>query len=186
MDPFRLLAQEDPDDEVVSVIAQEGVVATYSGAASVGNNGQTLVEGVAGTGDDFMLGRVPPTRLPHDVAAAVGTLLERARKRLGDVRLEWVFDGADVWVVQLHRGRIESKGRIIFPGTPKVEHDFSIANGLEALRALVDRLTGTGEGVILRGDVGITSHFGDVLRRAKVPSRIEPWTEQDLPGAGLG
>jgi hypothetical protein len=26
----------------------------------------------------------------------------------------------------------------------------------------------------LLGDVGVTSHFGDVLRRARIPSRIEP------------
>jgi hypothetical protein len=34
-------------------------------------------------------------------------------------------------------------------------------------------LQGTGEGIVLAGRVGITSHLGDLLRRARIPSRIE-------------
>jgi hypothetical protein len=32
---------------------------------------------------------------------------------------------------------------------------------------------GTWNGIILLGHVGVTSHFGDLLRRARIPSRIE-------------
>ena len=39
--------------------------------------------------------------------------------------------------------------------------------------ALIARIEGTGEGVVLIGHVGVTSHFGDLLRRARIPSRIE-------------
>jgi hypothetical protein len=62
---------------------------------------------------------------------------------------------------------------VIFPGRPSREHFFPVSDGLEALRRLVARLEGTNEGVVVIGDVGVTSHFGDVLRRARVPSRVE-------------
>jgi hypothetical protein len=46
--------------------------------------------------------------------------------------------------------------------------------GIEELRELVDQLSGTDEGIVLVGSAGITSHLGDILRRARIPSRIEP------------
>ena len=42
-----------------------------------------------------------------------------------------------------------------------------------ALRELIATINGAGDGIILVGRIGITSHFGDVLRRARIPSRIE-------------
>ena len=54
-------------------------------------------------------------------------------------------------------------------------HRFEVKRGIEALRKLVDELRSGGEnhGIILVGNVGITSHFGDILRRSGIPSRIE-------------
>ena len=49
-----------------------------------------------------------------------------------------------------------------------------LMDGLEGLRELVTRVQGTGDGIVLVGEVGVTSHFGDVLRKGRVPSRIEP------------
>jgi hypothetical protein len=63
---------------------------------------------------------------------------------------------------------------VIYPGDPLSEHRFHVGKGLEALRALIEQVEGTGEGIVLVGRVGVTSHLGDVLRRARIPSRIEP------------
>jgi hypothetical protein len=48
-----------------------------------------------------------------------------------------------------------------------------VAEGIGALRELIAGVDGSGDGVVLVGRVGVTSHFGDLLRRARVPSRIE-------------
>ena len=174
IDPFALMAREDPNgDFLAAVIAQEGVEAAWSGAAASTQDGVT-VEGVAGTGEAFMQGDAPPERLPRRVVQAVEAVLAKAVAKIGPVRLEWAHDGARVWVLQLHRGGIPAHRRTIYPGNAEVEHRFRVEDGLEALRALVDDLQGTEHGVVLVGSVGVTSHFGDVLRRARIPSRIEP------------
>jgi hypothetical protein len=170
-----LLQNEDPTgEELVSVLAQDGVLALYSGAAAAtaSENG-VVVEGVRGRGEDFMLGRAGPEPLPAEVAMAVRQLAQEAAKLLGAVKVEWVHDGKSPWVVQLHRGPFHSRGQTIYPGTPKREHSFAVERGLEPLRTLAERLRGTEDGIVLVGRVGLTSHFGDILRRARVPSRID-------------
>ena len=129
------------------------------------------IEGTPGFGDEFMLGRAAPTVLPLAVTDAVTALYDRAAALLGPVRMEWVADRNRVWVVQLHRGPTVSAGDVIVPGHARGERTFDVAQGLEALRALVADVAGTGQGIVLVGDVGITSHFGDVLRKAGIPSR---------------
>jgi hypothetical protein len=64
-------------------------------------------------------------------------------------------------------------GRVIFPGEALCYHPLEIAQGIDALRELIARVEGTGDGIVLVGRVGVTSHFGDLLRRARIPSRIE-------------
>lgn len=174
VDPFALFAQEDPEGVVLaSVLSQDGVDALYSGAAAMGlTSASSIVEGVRGFGDEFMLGERPPEPLPAEVTRDVRELLRVAARSLGNVRIEWVHDGQSAWVVQLHRGELPSRGDLIFPGDVEVEYEFDVTEGLEALRGLVERVQGTGEGVVLVGNVGITSHFGDVLRKARVPARI--------------
>jgi hypothetical protein len=49
-----------------------------------------------------------------------------------------------------------------------------VDEGIEALRALADQLAGSQDGVVLIGNAGVTSHLGDILRQARIPSRIEP------------
>jgi hypothetical protein len=49
-----------------------------------------------------------------------------------------------------------------------------VEQGIEAFREVVAEAMSKGEGVVILGNVGVTSHFGDILRKAQVPSRIAP------------
>lgn len=172
-DPFRLLQEEDPGgDAIASILAQEGVDAAYSGALVTGDEAP-LVEGVRGWGEAFMAGRRAPEPLPEAVRSAVLDLYGHAAAELGAVRFEWVWDGTTAWVVQLHRGAWAATDQVIHAGEARRWHRFEVSRGLEALRELVGRLEGSGEGIVLVGRVGITSHLGDILRRAGIPSRLE-------------
>jgi hypothetical protein len=180
LDPFRLLSDEDPGERgdtakgyrIASILAQEGVDATFSGALVSAEDGSVVVEGVAGHGDDFMKGAVGPQPLPAKVRAAVFRLFKKARRQLGLIRMEWVYDGTDVWVVQLHKGAVATTADTIVPGQPLRFRRFKVKEGLEALRNLLPEVQAGGDGIVLVGDVGITSHFGDLLRRAGIPSRL--------------
>lgn len=178
-DPFKLIAEEDQlakEDpkrvRIATVLAQEAVYPVYSGSLLPKMDGQPFIEGVRGRGDEFMLGRAAPEALPVEVVKAVTNLYNQASEHLGPIEMEWVYDGQMAWIVQLNKGTKSTVGDIIFPGKPKSIHRFEVENGLESLRELISKLCSS-EGVILVGDVGITSHFGDILRRAKIPSRIE-------------
>ncbi len=172
LDPFLLLAREDPDGtKIASVLAQRGVHAEYSGSLIVENDGRTTVEGVSGYGDDFMLGRSVGV-IPDRVKSSVLELYEAAKGVLGPVRFEWVNDHKRSWVVQLHKGATASLGKIIFPGEATKFARFEVKLGINALRELMQHLD-RDEGIIVAGEVGITSHIGDLLRRARIPSRIE-------------
>ena len=48
-----------------------------------------------------------------------------------------------------------------------------MARGLEELRKLIKEIEGQDLGIELRGNIGITSHFGDLLRLANIPSYIK-------------
>jgi len=174
MDPFRLMQDEDPDGtRIASVLAQQGVDARWSGALISQPDGEPLVEGVSGFGDAFMVGERAPEPLPPRVAADVHEVYRRARAELGPVRFEWVHDGAHAWVVQLHRGATATRGRTLYPGEAARWHRFDVARGIAALREVIAGVRGTPDGVVLVGRVGVTSHFGDLLRRGRIPSRIE-------------
>ena len=178
-DPFQLMAQEDPNGEAIaSILAQAGVEAEYSGAlvvseGEVEGEETVTIEGTQGFGDEFMLGKATRSSLPDEVQKSVMSLYQKAAKQMGPVRMEWVADRERVWVVQFHLGATESHGSVIYSGVPSSYQRFDVARGLEALRDLISSIQGKDAGVILVGDVGITSHFGDVLRRAKIPSRVE-------------
>jgi hypothetical protein len=171
-DPFTLLAEEDPSGTaVVAVVAQEGVRAQWSGAALPTAAGDLLVEGVPGPGDEFMLARAAPAALPDRVVTDVGRVGEQAAAALGPVRFEWAHDGHDAWVVQLQPATAAASGTTIHPGTPSRWHRFDPSLGLEQLRDLIATVA-PGEGIELTGDVGVTSHAGDLLRRSAIPSRL--------------
>jgi hypothetical protein len=177
VDVFQLLRREDPsDEELAAVLIQGGVDARYAGAAASQLDGAPIVEGVSGTGEAFMQGTTAPTALPADLESEVAETLQQMSLSIGRVRIEWAHDSERLWILQLHAGSDVFKGQIIYPGQAIAEHTFDVRNGLEALRSLAARLVGTGEGIVLEGGVGVTSHFGDVLRRARIPSRIEEST----------
>ena len=171
-DPFTLLAAEDPSGaDVVAVLAQEGVGARWSGAALPDAGGGLLVEGVPGSGEDFMLARAAPGPLPDRVVDDVRQLGARAAAALGPVRFEWSHDGGTAWVVQLHQATTTATRTTLHPGTPARWRQFDPALGLERLRDLIAAVD-PGDGIELTSDVGVTSHAGDLLRRAAIPSRL--------------
>jgi hypothetical protein len=173
-DPFKLLSGEDETGSAISsVLCQSGVLAHYSGAAIAGAKNQLLVEGKEGEGDQFMLGLAGPERLPSNVLADVLQSNEALSSILGPVRFEWAFDGTRTWIVQLHKGGTNTDVGVIVPGDAKKWVVFEVSNGLEGLRSLLNGLS-EGSGVIIQGEVGLTSHIADLLRKSKRPSKIEP------------
>lgn len=171
IDPFALLATEDPGQErIVSVLAQSAVPAYYAGAALAGPDG-LVIEGAPGEGDLFMLGVRPPEALPAEVRTSLEAINAALVAALGPVRFEWVHDGQRAWIVQLHRGVTRSSGQVIVPGEAKNWIAFEVSQGLEALRELTQGFE-PGCGIELIGAVGLTSHVADVVRRARIPTRI--------------
>ena len=173
LDPYKLMREEDPTGTAIaSVLHQAGVAARYSGALVTGTHGEVTVEGVSNFGDEFMVGRRGPEHLPPGVRHDVRRTFESARKRLGPVRFEWVHDGKRVWIVQLHVGATVSLDERFIPERRSTTIDRDRTR-IEGLRKLIETVNGSGEGIVLVGRIGITSHFGDLLRRARIPSRIE-------------
>lgn len=171
-DPYRLLAEEDPDgDRIMSVLRQDAVPARYSGAAIVGGDGVLVVEGLAGEGDRLMLGEQLPEVLPQMVREAVAEAYATAARALGPVRFEWVFDGTRLWIVQLHVGATVSLPDALVPGDARdwVELDAQIP--LPDLRRTLAALA-PDTGLRLVGVVNATSHIADLLRKSGVPARI--------------
>ncbi len=171
LDPFKLLADEDPTGTAIaSILSQRGVEARYSGALIVGVSGSPVIEGKQGEGEDLMLGLSLPEQLPESVQADVLTTFNFLREKLGPVRFEWVHDGEKVWVVQLHRGATQSMEGVLVPGEAEVWNHFDVSAGLNALRDVLDTLEDN-EGIILVGEIGLTSHIADVVRKAGKPAR---------------
>ena len=96
------------------------------------------MEGVSGRGDEFMVGRQGPKDLPNRIRDHVIEWQKDLKTTLGPVRMEWVHDGNRAWVVQLHRGAIESNGRVIVPGKAARFRRFAVEDGIEAFRAAVE------------------------------------------------
>lgn len=172
-DPYEILHREDPTHEgIASVLSQEGVKPAYSGALIVGSGGRLILEGKRGEGETLMQGAALPERLPSRIAADVRAHYEHAHAALGPVRLEWVHDGKRAWIVQLHRGATETTRTQIAGGEASNWIQFEPSRGLEELRAMLAELP-QGAGVLLKGKVGLTSHIADVIRKARVPARME-------------
>ena len=169
-DPFRLLQHEDAQGEIASVLAQSNVPATFSGAAITGSNG-LIVEGRAGAGDALMLGITLPQVIPDTIRQEVEDTYKEIAAQLGPVRIEWVHDGTQVWIVQLHVGATTSGEGWLTRGQAEYWTNFDVSAGLAALRSFVNELS-PGTGLVLDGDVGLTSHLADVVRKWGGPARI--------------
>ncbi|MGB9179063.1 MAG: hypothetical protein WCB68_07415 [Pyrinomonadaceae bacterium] len=174
-DPFMLLKKEDPKGtRIASILAQEGIDAAFSGSLIVQADDNVKIEGTQGYGDKFMVGEVGTAMLPEETLSDVRRLYQRAMEHLGPVRMEWVHDkNQTTWIVQLHRGKTASQGSVIYKGKANRYHRFKVTRGIDELRKLITEVRGRGEGIILVGQVGVTSHLGDLLRKAEIPSRIE-------------
>ncbi|MDO8571179.1 MAG: hypothetical protein Q7R79_00680 [bacterium] len=175
LDPFMLMEQEDPERKyIAAIIAQQGIKAGYSGAAITGSDGNAIIEGKEGRGDKFMLGEVGAAELPKNVAHDVLALWYALRETFGVVRFEWVYDSyhRKAWIVQLHGGASQSVGSEIYPGEAVRWVDFKVPGDLEDLRFLSKQAREEKFGIRLVGNIGITSHPCDILRRDKIPSRL--------------
>jgi hypothetical protein len=180
IDPFKLVTNEDSEGtKLSSVICQTGVQAQYSGAAVVSSKGALLVEGRHGEGDRFMLGLAGPEHLPTLVISDVRQNFDLLFSQLGAVRFEWVFDGQRTWIVQLHRGATSTEAEVIVPGKASRWVKFDVGDGLESLRTLLEGLPND-SGVIVEGEVGLTSHVADLLRKARRPAKLNPRLQIEL------
>jgi hypothetical protein len=173
-DPFAFLQSVPGSERVASLLIQDEVASTYSGAVLTNANGQPIIEGVSGFGDDLMLGRQEPMPLPDRVVELVTDIHSRLLTQVGSVRAEWAFDGTHLWLLQLQPEHAISTGQVIVPGEAQTEIDFHVREGLSGLRELVELAKGKSFGVRVVGKVGITSHIADILRRNRIPSRIVP------------
>jgi hypothetical protein len=179
-DPYELLAKEDPNgSEIASIISQDAIPARFSGAAITKKDGNLLVEGKEGSGDSLMLGRALPERLPKSVVDDVIQVDKKLRPRLGRVRFEWVHDGKQVWIVQLHKGGTKSTISMIVPGEAERWEIFQSTQGLDRLRELLNDLP-PNVGIELHGEVGLTSHVADLVRKVGRPTRVVPHKEKLL------
>lgn len=174
-DPFKIMTEWDPDgSRIASMINQHGVAASYSGATITSSSDSPIIEGRAGRGDKFMTGQVSATILPRIVHSAVTALWCELRETFGVVRFEWAYDSSarEIWVLQLHGGGSPTIGDTIYPGEVLEWRDFKVPGDLEELRELSKQAMQQGFGIRLLGNVGLTSHPCDILRRDKVTSRL--------------
>lgn len=172
LDPFILMAKEDPEhSQIASVLSQHAVRSGYSGALIIDSSGQPIIEGKKGDGEAFMLGTAIPEDLPSYVIADVHQIFNQAYNAFGPIRFEWVHDGEKVWVVQLHRGATATQDKTIVPGSPEIWQEFDIALGLSALRVQLDAMKDN-EGIVITGKIGLTSHVADVLRKKNRPAKL--------------
>ena len=177
-DPFELIVQEERKGEkeinIASLLSQKGVEAIYSGGAIIGETeNEDLIEGVKGKGDDFMTGEYEEN-LSDEVIEKLKEVMNKFRsynKFLGPVSIEWVCDGKEIWIVQLNQIKNVSDGTVIVEGKVSSYEKFYVSEGLESLRDKIKTLD-KDTGIELIGNVGISSHFGDVLRQNKIPSFI--------------
>ncbi|HEY6708740.1 MAG TPA: hypothetical protein VJB61_14245, partial [Actinomycetota bacterium] len=82
-----------------------------------------------------------------------------------------LVEGVEGFGDDLHLATVAASATAISPGTPARWHRFDPDQGLDHLRDLIARVP-AGEGIELTGDIGVTSHAGDLLRRAAIPGRL--------------
>ncbi len=126
------------------------------------------------------MGKVGATDLPVYVEEAAAKLYSELSSRFGSIRVEWVHDGKQIWIVQLQQEESLTSGDTIVPGEPATWHYFTVANNLEELRAFIPVAQEQGAGIVLVGNVGLTSHFADILREARIPSRRERKSQRQM------
>lgn len=180
VDPFVLMNQEEnkgnEEINIASILSQSAVEAIFSGASIIKEKEEgDIIEGTSGKGDGFMVGEDNAIHIPKDVLEKIKETNNEIRKLisyLGEVSIEWVYDGKDVWIVQLNQIKTSGNKNVIVEGNAEEYIDFDVSKGLENLRILIENIKGKDKGIELIGDIGITSHFGDLLRLNYIPSRL--------------
>lgn len=180
IDPFKLIEKEDNsiDIKIASVLSQDSVESVYSGAAFIlENDNDNIIEGIKGKGDSFMVGEQERQNLPIKVVDAVKKVISQIKMyydQLGNVSIEWVYDGKKVWVVQLNQLKNNSiTDNVIVEGEPLYYEEVLVKDGLDSLREKIKLIKGKNIGIELIGNVGVTSHFGDLLRIENIPSKLK-------------
>lgn len=181
VDPFLLMNDEEikgnAEFNIAAILSQDAVESIYSGACIIKRNSKDdIIEGVSGKGDAFMVGEEGFNKLPKEVLIKIKKLNNKIRSyfnTLGEVSIEWVFDSKEVWVVQLNQIKVSSSKSIIVEGNPDKYVEFKVNRGLEDLRILIEDIVNKNIGIELIGNIGVTSHFGDLLRLAKIPSKLK-------------
>ncbi|MBK8386772.1 MAG: hypothetical protein IPL11_14505 [Candidatus Accumulibacter sp.] len=135
---------------LASVLVQEEVSARYSGRLVYGADESPIVDGVEGGGEHFMLG-AGRGGLPREIVEQVRQLAAKAREKLGLVEIEWVYDGARVWIVQLH---LSKKSTIVLAQEDLVWVDFRYdgPHMIETFRQLARSLKGKRKGINVIGN----------------------------------
>ena len=168
-DPYDLMSSDDPSGKILaSCLSQQEVASEFSGAL-LSDGDKLTIEGTKGFGDEFMQGEAAPITLPGKVVNDLTNLYNILGNILGPVRFEWAHDGKKPWVLQLHTGTVPSSGRTIVPGEFEESMNFDVTSGLENLRQIIKDIK-PGFGIIVNGNVGMSSHIADMLRKAEVPS----------------
>jgi hypothetical protein len=72
----------------------------------------------------------------------------------------------------LNQLKISGTKDIIVEGCPDRYIEFDVKDGLDALRKVISDIKGRNIGIELLGNIGITSHFGDLLRLSNIPSKL--------------
>ena len=169
---------------IASILSQSSVEAIYSGGAIIAKEKKNdVIEGVRGKGDDFMVGLKGENQLPADLSYKVHGLLDLIREYyslIGDVSIEWVYDGDKIWIVQMNQLEHLGEGAVIVPGRPSVYKKVYVEEGLETLRKVINIIKDKDIGIELVGNVGLCSHFGDLLRHANIPSYITRDKDESL------
>ena len=184
-DPFILMnteeAKGDKEINIASILSQDAIEAKFSGASIVGKDfDNDIIEGVVGKGEHFMIGEQDVYNLPEKVLREVKRVHSKIRgyyRYLGNVSIEWVYDGKDVWIVQMNQLKISSKKNIIVEGNPVEYIEYDVKKGLEGLRNVISDIEGKNIGIELVGNIGITSHFGDLFRLSAIPSKLISYNE---------
>ena len=174
-DPFALMQTEDPENKnIQALIFQEGVLASFSGATYPDRVTPTI-EGVMGTGEEFMSGSRSPEILPDLVLKDVNELLRIAEERVANpVRIEWVHDGTRAWVVQMH---VVPKNSLMKESLlpEKIDDwiEYEPNTGISELMKIITVAKRNGSGVVIMKSIGITSHIGDLLRKNSIPFKLK-------------
>ncbi len=167
---------------VVSVLVQEAVHSDYSGRTKTSAD-TLLIHGVPGAGDKFMRGEEAEVALPSHVEDAIRTLHQRAASHFGVVDLEWVYDGATAWIVQMN-----APVRPVAPdaGADRVTRwvEFLFEPGrIEEFRHAVAELQGTDAGIVVIGkNISPLSHLGEIAEIHDVPARFVRAQRQSVAG----